>query len=199
VVASTRGAAWFAAGPFAARARAAIAQSGLFGVSNDEDPDAVVIVDSDLGEALIDLMGRVPTRLYRIGKDGTTGIAFGRGWSSQESDGCWTDGEEARISVSHAAGQLPSSLSIEGNPWMPRDGQQQVVEFAVGHTPSAWSALSFWQEEIASVTVPLQPQDWAGGELLLHVRAQRPGRPSEHGGDDQRLLGFKLRSLSLFT
>jgi hypothetical protein len=198
VIASTRGAVWLAAGAFATQVRKSLRDSGLFGAGGVES-QSPVIVNNDVSASLIDQHGHVPAVVYRVTEHETGALEFGRGWSSREADGCWTDGEEAVVSVAFRGGHLPTSLSIEGNPWMPPDSQQQVVEIGVGQDPLTWSTLSFWQEEIASVSLALQPGDWVAGKMTLHVRAQHPGRPSDHGGDDQRLLGFKLRSLGLFV
>jgi hypothetical protein len=198
VIASTRGAVWLAAGAFATHVRHALQGSGLFGAGVFEWPGPV-IVQNDIYATMIDQHGHVPAVVYRVSEESTLALEFGKGWSSQEADGCWTDGEEAVVSVAFRGGHVPTSLSIEGNPWMPPDSQQQVVEFGVGQDPATWSSLSFWQEEIASVSLPLQPGDWAAGKVLLHIRVQHPGRPSDRGGDDHRLLGFKLRSLGFFV
>jgi hypothetical protein len=44
--------------------------------------------------------------------------------------------------------------------------------------------------------------DWSAAdqsEILLQVKVAAPSRPSDFGEPDSRLLGFKLRTFSLFA
>jgi hypothetical protein len=146
------------------------------------------------------MRGKFPRTKYHIDHDLGSGVDFGPGWSSIEPDGCWTDGAEARISVTvQGAATNLKSIYVVGNPWMPPDGSEQIIEFSIGRDPSSWSELRFAREEIAGKHLDIPETDAATVTIVLNLRVARPGRPSDQGGEDSRLLGFKLRSLSLFT
>jgi hypothetical protein len=205
VVVATRASVWFAPrGPLASAIRKALRLSGLFAsdghAATEESDDSPVIVRTDSAAGMLDAHGRFPLVIYRIGVETMSSLEFGAGWSTFEQDGCWTEGSEAQLAITPPAGATAlKRLHIVGNPWMPPDEAGQDIELGIGKKPKGWTQLHFDQGDITGASIDLQHDDLVKGQITLTVRVQRPGRPSDYGGADSRMLGFKLRSLGLFT
>jgi hypothetical protein len=207
VIAATRASVWFASkGSVASTMRNMLRRSSLFsdggvpGTDVGNDEAAAVIVRFDAASSLVDAQGAFPRVLYRIGHETPPGIEFGIGWSTPEEDGCWTDGTEAQLVLTPPAGTTGvQRLHLVGNAWLPPDSAGQIVEFGVGNRPESWTQLCLNDGEIASATIDIGNENLVNGKVAVTLRVQQPGRPSDYGGTDSRLLGFKLRSVSLFT
>ncbi len=204
VVAATRGSVWFAAAGEAASAiRETLHTSGVFmrsGVAEHAGSDMALVVHNDDASRLMDPSGAFPRVVHSAGKDRTAAFEFGPGWSTAESDGSWTDGGEAHASIELPRGTTEiTRLRVVGNAWVPPHDEGQLVEIGVGHDPQEWIALHTDDGKISTINVPVSARDIANGRIAITFRVEKPGRPSDHGGTDSRLLGFKLRQIAVFT
>jgi hypothetical protein len=207
VIAATCTAIWFAqSGPTAATLREMLRTSGMFtnpSVCGDVQADAPVVACGSRMTALITLgdEGQFPRAVYTVSEEtGRAGLEFVEGWSSPEADGCWTDGDAATVMVTlPSADRAAKRLFFTGNAWVPPNAKTQVIEFGVGTSPTKWHKMSFVPEEIKTIEMQLPTTDKATNRSILQIKVDKPGSPSNFGDTDQRMLGFKLRALTLFT
>jgi len=205
LIASTRRSLWFASGDGAPGLRAVIRASGIFqppSIAGAEPPapDAPVVVEESWEADSLDVEGRFPLLFVRGGRPGA-GARFGPGWSSGEPDGRWTEGAEATFTIT-PGGEPPGAarLAVSGNGWIPPGDGPQVVQVGLGPRPKRWTELSFANpSEIKAAVFDLAGSDFVDGALDIRVKVRKPGRPSDHGEPDSRTLGFKLRTIGLFT
>ena len=204
IVAATPDSLWFAADPAqAAATRALLRGSGLFSPqvnSGSAAVDAPVVVTTDDALFNIDSNGKLP-RLVIHAVQGSVGLDYIGGWSNAESDGCWTIGSEAGLKiVVPAAVVVPRTLTITGNSWIPPNMSEQGVKIGVGPKPTSWKDVKFTDpEEIIAIPVELEGAVGSSSGLLLQIKIADPGRPSDFGGQDSRMLGFKIRTISVFA
>jgi hypothetical protein len=201
VIAATPTSVWLApAGASAAGARELLLSSGVFsgGERSTGASQAPVIIEG--ARDLVRPDGRFPRAVYR-GSSGAHGLAYVSGWSNPEPDGCWTEGPSATVTAVIPAGEVPPTyIEIAGNAWLPANEPAQIVEFGVGRKPTAWTEMIYSDEsEILVTKLGISAADVSGGKVTVQVRPKKPGRPSDHGGTDTRMLGFKFRTLAFFT
>jgi len=200
--AATPNSLWFAPSADTAVAlRSKLRSSGLFGTDRSaEAPDQTVIVDNDWSPNMVDEAGRFPRKLYLSVQEQPEGIEFGSGWAAPESDGRWTDGDKSVMIITPPEDVAAITLAITGNGWVPPTDELQWVDFGVGKDPKKWARLEFADGgEIKTIDVRLSPDDVTGDSIILQLKIRAPGRPSDYGEPDSRVLGFKLRAVSLFT
>lgn len=207
VVATTPGSVWFAADAARGAAiRELLRSSGLFAPRTITDAgfldDTPCVVENASVSQIINQNGRFPA-VIRIAQSSTTdGLNYAGGWSTVESDGCWTAAEEAVIRLELPARlAAPRSVAITGNSWMPPNVATQVVCLGIGKEPKDWIEVDFADpEEILTTTIDLKAPTYDDpSTLTINVRVRSPGRPSDYGGSDTRMLGFKFRSVAVFT
>jgi hypothetical protein len=207
VVATTPGSVWFAGDPeIGAATRELLRSSGLFTRQDTTDPDALVdapcVVENAKISQVINRHGRFPIVIRTALTSLRDGLNYAAGWSTVESDGCWTAAEAATIKLNlPASATSPTSVSITGNSWMPPNVTTQVVGIGIGNEPKDWIEMDFADpEEILTTSIDLRDRPYDDpSTLTINVRVRSPGRPSDYGGSDTRMLGFKFRSVALFT
>ena len=204
-VAATPSSLWFAPESDAAALARTLQSSALFEAGGDAEDDAGGLVTSiaynDWLPYFVSRDGHVIRKLYQCNHATEMGIDFGLGWHLAEPDGRWTDGEEAMAVIALPAGVTAASgLTIRGNAWVSPGGEPQRIAFGIGAKPTKWTELEFDDNaEIKSCDLALDPSDLGQNEIALNVKVMAPSRPSEFGEPDSRMLGFKLRTFSLFT
>ena len=202
VVAATPSSLWLAPAGAAPVLREMLNSSGLFGADDTKSAlDAPIVLENDWLEGLVSQDGLLPRKLYSGSRDEASGLEFGPGWASAETDGRWTDGSEATATITLPPGAPGAkAITISGNGWVPPDDPTQLVKLGVGRNPKSWTELHFANgADIKSVHIELTPADVANNSIALHVKVKKPGRPSDYGAPDSRVLGFKFRELGLFT
>lgn len=205
LIAATPASLWFAPEGDAAALAEALGSSSLFEPGDKPARDAgglaMTVAYNDWTPYFVSSGSRIIRKLYRCQAGNEPDIAFGAGWSNPEPDGRWTDGEEASVTLMLPAnGAAARGLSVRGNAWVPPAEGPQRIGFAVGLSPTEWREFEFDDNgEIKTCDLDLEQSDSGRDEITLHIRAGAPGRPSDFGEPDSRLLGFKLRTISLFT
>jgi len=212
VIAATPSSLWFGPADDAVALRELLRSSCLFGRTSKQarDGDALtpIVAHNDWMADVVDREGRFIRKLFSSASDvaDDNGLEFAVGWFSPESDGRWSDGAEATATL-HLPPGVPAAkrLSITGNGWVPPNKASQLIEIGIGigiggKTPKHRTELKFLDRaEIKSAILEIMPSDIINNSIALNIKIQNPGRPSDHGHSDSRELGFKFRSLGLFT
>ena len=203
VVATTPRSIWFAADAAQGNEmRDLLHASGLFpqAASAGSAAGPVVVLDEQALQ-LLDADGRLPCMVVHANQASGDALDYTSGWSEAESDGCWTAGPEAtvRLLLPPGAGK-PIALAVTGNPWIPPNVRNQVVSIGVGNAPTEWKDLLFTDpESILTTVLDLKDMPADGSGLIVRMKVQSPGRPSDFGSSDTRLLGFKMRSIAIYA
>jgi hypothetical protein len=208
MIATTPGSVWFASNPSSGAAtRDLLRSSGLFARRVASDSDFAISLDAPTvisNESVADVIGK-DGRFARIvltsNASMADGLEYATGWSTVEPDGCWTGAQEAIIKLRLPANLGPqTTLCISGNSWIRPDTPEQVIKIGVGKDPVEWVEMRFADSEtISTATINLNGATNDVPTVAVTVKVGAPGRPSDYGGSDTRLLGFKFRSLSIFT
>ena len=207
VIATTPNSIWFASdAESGASMRHMLRMSGLFPDANSnlavDQSDRPITVSSEHGLAMIDAAGSFPRAVYFTNNAHRTGIDYKSGWSNPESDGCWTTNHDSgiRLRLPSSMSRPPIAISVSGNSWVAPGKTEQILEIGLGNEPTQWIETSFSDsDEIGTTTVDCANVGPNSPALLIRFRVRNPGRPSDYGGSDSRLLGFKCRSISVFT
>jgi hypothetical protein len=205
VIAATPSSLWFGPVGEAAALREVLTSSCLFGRRSQEAGDSgaqtPIVVHNDWTADVVDHEGRFIRKLFNSASDVDDGLEFGVGWASPEADGRWSDGAEATATIPLPPGVTAARrLSITGNGWVPPNGSSQLIELGIGRTPKRWIELQFVDgAEIKSAVLEVMPSDIVNNRITLKIKIRNPGRPSDYGNPDSRVLGFKFRALALFT
>jgi hypothetical protein len=206
VVAATPTSVWFASdAATGATTRELLHSSGLFTrpypATLSLSADSPCIVEHESVLSLIDSQGCFPFKFRSAQSPMVDGLIYATGWSNVEADGCWTVAEEAiiKLDIVKCAAAL-TSISITGNSWIPPTVTTQIVAIGIGREPREWTEMAFNDpEEISTTIIDLADIIYDDSPTLtINVRVRSPGRPSDYGGSDTRLLGFKFRSLAVF-
>ena len=204
-IAATPSSLWFAPEGDAAALAQKLQSCSVFAPSanSEDDTDGLVtsIAYNDWAPHFVSGDGGVIRKLYQCNKMTESSIQFGTGWSEAEPDGRWTEGNEATATLTLPQGTTAASgLVVQGNAWVSPGGEPQRIEFGIGATPKKWTELDFYDNaEIKSCNLKLEPADTGKDEIKVHIKVAAPSRPSDFGEPDSRMLGFKLRTFSLFT
>lgn len=196
-VAASDNSVWLVASAHAPRIRNVLTSSGFFSAA----ADGTILSRSG---ALLDFIttgDAVPRSVVRLNNTGVAGhpIEFVSGWCSPEPDGCWTGSNEAVLGVVvPEAKERIVGVTITGNVWCAPGMPGQRLEFGIGRKPLNWKKAIIPDRAVEMVHLDV-PSAETGKSLLLTVRVQDPGRPSDYGEDDSRLLGFKARDLIIYT
>ena len=204
IIAATPSSLWLAPESDAIALAEALQSCSLFepSANAEDDPDQLVtsIAYNDWASDFVSGDGHVIRKLYQCNQKTESSVEFGSGWSEAESDGRWTEGSEAVaiLALPQGIGKV-TGLAVRGNAWVP-GGEPQRVEFGVGANPEKWTEFDFYDNaEIKTCDLKLEPPADGQHEIKLHIKVAAPSRPSDFGEPDSRMLGFKLRALSLFT
>jgi hypothetical protein len=201
LVAATPTSLWLApAGDFAQNLRSSLNSSRLGNIERLTGDDGPVLVGDDWVRGVVDDDGRVARCLFRAEDENLTDLCFDLGWSLPESDGRWIEGAEAtlRITLPENLGPI-SHVILIGNGWVPPNDGPQNVSMGVGDEPAAWVKTTLFDgSAICDCRLALSPSDVASNRLTLQFKVEKPGRPSDYGESDERMLGYKLRSVGLF-
>jgi len=151
---------------------------------------------------MLDAHGSVPCAVFFTNDVHHSGIDYLSGWSVPESDGCWTTNQDSviKLRMPSTVSRAPISVSVSGNSLIPPDKKEQILEIGLGNEPAEWIETSFFDsDEIATITADCSEPNGDSTSLIIRFRVRSPSRPSDYGGTDNRLLGFKCRSISVFT
>jgi hypothetical protein len=207
VVAATPNSIWFASdAKRAASVRQMLRRSGVFTEDDTtlqiDSADAPVVSHNERSLNFVDGAGRFPLSVYFTNSKFPSAVDYKSGWSRPEPDGCWTEGQEAviKLRLPDAMVHTPFFVKVSGNSWLAPDQGKQVLEVGIGDEPQEWTEVMFDDpEKVLTITLNCEKMKHDTSELVIHFRVSNPGRPSDYGGQDQRLLGFKCRVISLFT
>jgi hypothetical protein len=207
VIATTPKSIWFASdAESGSNMRHILRVSGLFPEDNTDlgvdRPDRPVIVCNENSLKMIDVTGRFPRVVYLTNNAHRTGIDYKSGWSNPESDGCWTTDHDSviKLGLPSSMSRTPIAISVSGNSWIAPDKTEQILELGLGNEPAQWIETSFSDsDEILTTAVDCANVKRDSSEIVIRFHVHTPGRPCDYGGTDTRLLGFKCRSISVFT
>ncbi|WBO60416.1 hypothetical protein GT370_06395 [Acidocella sp. MX-AZ03] len=191
-IASTASSAWIApVEQTGDRMRELLHCSGLFGHS-------VPVIAREPIDLLdvFDEQGRIPLYTFNIRSNEITRLTLEHGWSHLESDGVWTNAYQGAVTLPVPTIQKMKRLRVSGNCWLHPNHEHQTLSIGIAGTTRAEFKIS--TGDIQILNIPLEPSDIDAGKLNLTFSVSSPGRPEEFGGEDSRLLGFKLRSVALF-
>jgi hypothetical protein len=206
VIATTPNSVWLASDvKSAGDIRKILRQSGLF-PEDAKNPDAdladtPIVVRTERALQMVDSVGRFPRSAYLTNSDYTTHVDYKSGWSRPEPDGCWTADYDAVIKLRlPPTTRTPVAITVSGNSWLAPDKKEQILEIGLGNEPTQWVEAVFHDsEEVLTTTLECDKMKFDSSDLVIRFQVTSPGRPSDHGGEDTRLLGFKCRSISVFT
>lgn len=201
VIAASPRSVWLASTSSAEALRRLLASSGLFSTPEGTRADgasAVIAYDRRL-ESLVTEDGRIPRLVRYANEVSGPGLEFSGGWAGPEDDGRWTDSSQASLQLTLPKDVTPQTLRVVANAWIPPDAGFQEVELGVGRSPKTWAREEFKTDsEVRPVDLELG-EPLASGKIALQVKVAKAGRPSDHGGQDTRMLGLKLRTLGVYT
>jgi hypothetical protein len=149
---------------------------------------------------VVDEEGRIPRLVRTSNATAEDDLEFVSGWSKREVGGCRTTAEDAilRLRLPPMSGKLQSVI-ITGNAWLPPDGNEQVVSIGLGLDPRSWVEMVCTDEDTILEYRAELPTDAASErDLLVNLWIKHARRPSDYGEADDRLLGYKFRSLRVF-
>ena len=122
----------------------------------------------------------------------------GQGWSTLETNGCWTDGPIAELLLRLPPPTSAASLTLTLQPFVSRRHPRQRLTVHVNGHEVSMQVLQ--GEEARDLVLTLHPHHWAAGNLLhitlLMPDAIAPARVKRKA-HDQRRLGLFVRSLVL--
>ena len=203
LIAATRTSLWFGpSGEDASSLRKALATCGQFGdLRCVGDVDEAIVVENTWSDNWVQDDGRSPRAVYVGQVQDQSSIDYRSGWAAPEPDGRWTDGKKATLRVALPEGAAkPKRISICGNAWVSKVDLSQTVYVGVGPEPERWVEQRFEHGgDIRVINLDLATADAVEKFITVHVRVEKPGRPSDFGDPDSRVLGFKFRSLSIYT
>ncbi|MDE3177658.1 MAG: hypothetical protein KGM15_16275 [Pseudomonadota bacterium] len=202
-VASTPSSLWFApAGESAGKLRQLLRTSGIVSDPAEREDDKVAFtIENTWMPGLVDDSGRVARMVIPCNRPVAPDIYFATGWSSVESDGRWTNSEDKSLITVPLPAEVETvnRVAITGNAWVSPTDTDQVVEFGVGSGSQSRVTQTFNDGgEILTIALKVSPVDISNRQLSLWIGVRSPGRPSDHGASDTRLLGYKVRTISVF-
>lgn len=201
-LASTKnGSLWICCNPdFYHEIRDQMLYSGLFEASGAGA--GVLLASGRYENAASDLLNAancLPHAVYGVEGAGTDNLELRRGWNDPEEDGRWTEGSEAEFAIkAPPGGPSDGELRLVANAWLSPLSSVQTIQVSTDPTRERWTSVRLDVDSVVTIAVPYAAADIFDGELEATIRISEPGRPSDHGGSDSRLLGLKLRSVMLY-